>query len=98
MLAEILTLDRRTTMENAKILAGALIGAAVGAALGVLFSPAKGSTTRKRLRRKGLEFVDDIEENLSEFYDEVSKSYSSVLDEAQHLAEKGKEAVTSKLK
>ncbi|MCC5926882.1 MAG: YtxH domain-containing protein [Bacteroidetes bacterium] len=85
-------------MENAKIFAGALVGAAIGAALGVLFSPAKGSTTRRRLKRRGQDFVDEVEDNLSEFYDEVSKSYSTVLDEAQALAEKGKDAVSSKLK
>jgi gas vesicle protein len=85
-------------MESVKILAGVFIGAAVGAAVGVLFSPAKGATTRRKLKRRGQDFVDEIEDNLSEFYDDVSKSYSSVMDEAQSLAEKSKDAVTSKLK
>lgn len=85
-------------MDNLKILAGAFVGAAIGAAFGVLFSPAKGTVTRRKLKRRGQDFVDDIEENLSEFYDELSKSYSSVMDEAQELAEKGKKTITAKVK
>lgn len=85
-------------MDSVKILAGVFAGAAIGAALGVLFSPAKGTVTRRKLKRRGQDFVDDIEDNLSEFYDEISKSYSTVLDEAQELAEKGKKTVTSKIK
>ncbi|KPP96451.1 MAG: YtxH-like protein [Bacteroidetes bacterium HLUCCA01] len=75
-------------MEASKIVAGAVIGAAIGLAVGILFSPAKGTVVRRRLKRKGEDFAQDVEDSLGEFYDDVSKTYKTVVDEAKKIATK----------
>ena len=45
-------------MKNNNVLLGILGGVAVGAALGILFAPAKGSETRKKIADKGNDLKD----------------------------------------
>jgi gas vesicle protein len=85
-------------MDTPKIIAGVIVGAAIGAALGILFSPAKGTVTRRRLARKGQDFVDDVEDSISEFYNEVSDRYANVVEDAKQYATKTKANVTEKIK
>ena len=47
-------------MEKGKIVLGVLGGIAVGALIGVLFAPDKGSVTRRKISKKGEEYLDDI--------------------------------------
>lgn len=67
-------------MEKGKIIAGVLGGIALGALLGVLFAPEKGSVTRKKISRKGEEYLDDIKDKFDDFLDNVSEKYSEVKD------------------
>jgi gas vesicle protein len=67
-------------MEKGKIVAGVLGGIALGALLGVLFAPEKGSVTRRKISRKGEEYLDDIKDKFDEFLDNVSEKYSEVKD------------------
>ena len=66
-----------------------LIGVAVGAALGILFAPAKGSKTRRRLARKG----GRIKESWNEFKDTVSGAIENIREEVDELADKAEEQV-----
>jgi gas vesicle protein len=67
-------------MEKGKIIAGVLGGIALGALLGVLFAPEKGSVTRRKISRKGEEYLDDIKDKFDEFLDNVSEKYAEVKD------------------
>lgn len=67
-------------MEKGKIILGVLGGVALGALLGVLFAPDKGSNTRRKISKKGEEYLDDIKDKFDEFLDNVSEKYSEVKD------------------
>ena len=45
-------------MSSGKVVLGLLAGVAVGALAGILFAPAKGSKTRKRIMNKGENYAD----------------------------------------
>jgi gas vesicle protein len=67
-------------MEKGKIVLGVLGGIAVGALIGVLFAPDKGSITRRKISKKGEEYLDDIKDKFDEFLDSVSEKYTEVKD------------------
>ena len=67
-------------MEKGKIIVGVLGGVALGALLGVLFAPDKGSITRRKISKKGEEYLDDIKDKFDELLDNVSEKYSEVKD------------------
>ena len=72
-------------MKNNNVLLGILGGVAVGAALGILFAPAKGSETRKKIADKGNDLKDNFKDSLSKLTDKISKSVEDFKDEAQDL-------------
>ena len=58
--------------NNVKIVLGALlVGAAIGGTLGILFAPAKGSDTRKKIANKGEEMKDDLQAKYEELIAET---------------------------
>jgi len=77
-------------MSSGKILLGVVIGATVGAALGVLFAPAKGSVTRKRIARWGTDYAEDAKEKVNEYIDAITEEYNTIKEGAMDLVNKGK--------
>lgn len=49
-------------MKTSRVVLGIVAGAAVGALLGILFAPDKGSNTRRKISKKGEDFVGGIKE------------------------------------
>jgi gas vesicle protein len=82
-------------MSSGKVLLGFVVGAAAGAALGILFAPAKGSVTRKRIARTGKDYAENVNDKLNEYADVVTEEYDTIKEGAMDLVEKGKKKAAS---
>lgn len=80
-------------MKTGKVILGFMAGLTTGAILGILFSPAKGSSTRKKIARKGDEYLHELEDKFDHFVDSFSKKIENVKGEAMRMAEDGKKKV-----
>jgi gas vesicle protein len=58
--------------------------------IGVLYAPAKGSATRKKIARTGADFAEDVKEKFNESIDTLTKGYDTVKEGAMDLVHKGK--------
>lgn len=72
-------------MNTGKVALGVLGGIAVGAIAGILFAPAKGSKTRKRILKKGKGYADDVKNKFDQLASDFTQKYESVLEEAKEL-------------
>ena len=61
--------DDRPGWSAGTFLGGLVLGAAIGVAAGMLFAPASGSVTRRRLRRR----VDDLRERAEEELEDLGR-------------------------
>jgi gas vesicle protein len=82
-------------MSSGKILLGVVVAAAVGAVFGMLYAPAKGSATRKRIARKGTDYAEDVKEKLNEYTDVITEEYDTLKEGGMDLVNKGKEKAAS---
>lgn len=62
-------------MNAIKVTLGVFAGIAVGALAGLLFAPAKGSSTRRRIVHMGEEYSDELKERLEDLVDTISDQY-----------------------
>ncbi len=87
-----------------KGLSAFLLGAVVGAAAGILLAPAKGETTRRKLKRWAddtyeehkeyvLEHAGELKEKIKEHADDLRQKFSDHAEEAREKLEEGKKKV-----
>tara|TARA_R110000868_G_scaffold87983_3_gene245528 strand:+ start:247 stop:516 length:270 start_codon:yes stop_codon:yes gene_type:complete len=89
-------------MKTNKTLIGILSGLAAGALIGILFAPDKGSTTRKKIKRKSSKYTakakdkfDDALENLSKKYDDLNAEGKSLFTAGKKELKNGIDHVNS---
>lgn len=71
-------------MKIGKIVVGALAGIATGAILGVLFTPEKGSETRRKIAKKSSDTVSDVKNKITHLMDGLAERFE---DEKEEIAE-----------
>ncbi len=80
-------------MSTQKTLFGFLGGIALGATLGLLFAPASGKDTRKKLRRRGDRAKDELNELIEQGRTEWSKAKGKAADAATMTKEEVRDFV-----
>lgn len=82
-------------MKSGKVLLGIFGGLIAGALLGVLIAPDKGSNTRKKIIKRGADYVDNAKEQLDEMVEGVNSKIQNLVQEATNLARRGREKANS---
>jgi gas vesicle protein len=72
-------------MESGKVALGILGGVAAGALLGVLFAPAKGKKTRRKILNKSKHYTEDLKDKFDDLLDSVSEKYEDFLTEVKGM-------------
>lgn len=78
-------------MSSGKVLLGVLAGVAAGTLVGILFAPAKGSRTRRRISLKGKTYVKGLKEKVNEILDSITEIFEKLSEEASDIAQKSKD-------
>ena len=69
---------------GSKVFLAALVGLAAGIGVGMLFAPAKGSKTRKRLKKRLMGIADIMQDDFSEKINAFKSAFAS--DEKDELS------------
>ena len=84
-------------MSTGKVILGVLAGLAAGTTIGLLLAPDKGSKTRKKIARKGEDYMEELEEKFNGIVDGMSKKFENMKAEATRIKENGKAKVEAVL-
>lgn len=82
-------------MSAGKLLVGVLAGVAAGALMGILFAPDKGTETRKKIVKKGEDYVDEIKGKFNGLIDELTQKMDATRAKADEMVEEAKSKVES---
>jgi len=77
-------------MGRGNVILGILGGVAVGALLGVLLAPDKGERTRKKILRKGEDYVDAMKDKLDDFVEDMNQKMEGMAKEATNALRRNK--------
>ena len=82
-------------MKTEKLVLGVLGGVAAGALMGILFAPAKGKKTRRKIMNKGNDGVDALKDKFDSLLDTVSEKYENIWEPEEDLITEGKAKLNS---
>lgn len=72
-------------MKNNNIAAGILGGLAVGTVLGILFAPAKGCETRKKIADKSGDLKDLVKDSSGKWTEKIAQTISHLKTDSEQL-------------
>ena len=88
-------------MSSGKVVLGLLAGVAEGAIAGLLFAPAKGTDTRKKIAKKGKNYEKKLKGKLNDQLENANKKFDKLKTEVTDFAKKNMhkaEQVTEQVK
>lgn len=71
-------------MSTGKIVLGVLAGIAAGTLIGVLVAPDKGTETRRKIRKRGEDLVDNVKDGMSSMVDDALGKFDKIRGKARH--------------
>jgi len=77
-------------MKANKIALGLLGGIAAGAVAGILFAPAKGSDTRKKIQQKGNDYAHDLKDKFESVSGTLKSNYDKMFHNGKELMAESK--------
>ena len=84
---------------NAKsLIGGILAGTAVGVAIGMLFAPATGERTQKRLIKGARKLRDSLMEKADDSFESIKDKYNTQIDALAKRSKDGINAMTERVK
>jgi gas vesicle protein len=79
-------------MENSnnagKVIGALLAGAVIGGVLGMLFAPAKGSDTRRKIAGKTNDLTDSLKGKFNDLLEEAKREIEAAKEKADELSER----------
>ncbi|WP_338645762.1 YtxH domain-containing protein [Flavobacterium sp. KS-LB2] len=84
-------------MKNNNIAVGLLGGLAVGTVLGILFAPAKGCETRKKIVDKSADLATSLKDSSSKLSSVISETINNFKNESQQLLGNSKEVIKAEI-
>jgi gas vesicle protein len=69
--------------SSSKVLLAGITGLAAGVAIGLLFAPAKGSKTRKRLKKRLMSLADFIEDDVNDKLGALKSAFAGQEEEEE---------------
>lgn len=74
-------------MSSGKLLLGVLAGVTAGALAGILFAPAKGSRTRRRIVKRGEDYTEGLKDKFNGFVEKITEKFEQAKNEVTDFAE-----------
>jgi gas vesicle protein len=80
-------------MKASTVALGLLSGLAAGAIVGILFAPAKGADTIKKIQQKGNDYADNLKDKFENLSGTLKSNYDKIIHNGIDLAAESKSKI-----